>query len=392
MQLHSAQMPRLNINGYEIEKPIIQGGMGVGISMSGLASAVANEGGIGVISSVGLGLLDSKSLKTYKDENKIALRREIHKARLLSKGILGINIMVAISDYDELLRIAFDEEIDMVFLGAGLPLKFPQEISAERLKHAHTKIGVIVSSARATQIIFQSWKKKFNHVPDLVVVEGPMAGGHLGFKREQIDNPDYKLEKLIPEVLSVVHRFSEQVGRDIPVIAAGGVFTGADIYKFLSLGAQGVQMATRFVATYECDASLEFKQSYLNCEKDDLIIIQSPVGLPGRAIRNKFLDQVAAGERKPFKCPWQCLKTCDFRAVPYCIAQALKNAQKGILEEGYTFAGSNAYRVNEIISVKELFRTLEQEFMEAASLSTPQLSVSDAIHRVPLERIPIPKF
>lgn len=365
MELNTAQMPSLYINGFNIKKPIIQGGMGVGISMSGLASAVANEGGIGVISSVGLGLLQSKSLKTYKDENKTALRREIHKARSLSKGILGLNVMVAIADYDELVKIAFDEEIDIVFLGAGLPLKFPKEISADRLKHARTRVGIIVSSARATQIIFQSWKKNFNHLPDLVVVEGPMAGGHLGFKREQIDDPDYKLEKLIPEVLSVVNRFEEQVERVIPVIAAGGIFTGADIYKFLSLGAQGVQMATRFVATHECDASLQFKQSYLNCEKDDLMIIQSPVGLPGRAIRNKFLDEVSAGERKPFKCPWQCLKTCDFREVPYCIAQALKNAQQGILEEGYTFAGSNAYRVNEIISVKELFHTLGQEYREA---------------------------
>lgn len=358
-------MPRLNINGFELNRPIIQGGMGVGISMSGLASAVANEDGIGVISSVGLGLLGAKSLQAYKEENKTTLRREIHKARILSNGVLGLNIMVAVSDYDELVKIAFDEEIDIVFLGAGLPLKFPKEISPDRLKQARTRVGIIVSSARAAQIIFQSWKKNFDHVPDLVVVEGPMAGGHLGFKREQIDDPDYKLEKLIPEVLSVVNRFEDQAERIIPVIAAGGIFTGADIYKFLNLGARGVQMATRFVATHECDASPQFKQSYLDCQKDDLMIIQSPVGLPGRAIRNQFLNEVSAGERKPFKCPWQCLKTCDFREVPYCIAQALKNAQQGLLEEGYTFAGSNAYRVNKIISVKELFQTLEQEYAEA---------------------------
>jgi NAD(P)H-dependent flavin oxidoreductase YrpB (nitropropane dioxygenase family) len=379
MQLNSTQMPRFGINGFEIDRPIIQGGMGVGISMSGLASAVANEGGIGVISSVGLGLLEAKSLQTYRDENKTILRREIHKARILSSGILGLNIMVAVTDYDELVKIAFDEEIDIVFLGAGLPLKFPKEISPGRLKHARTRVGVIVSSARATQIIFQSWKKNFDHVPDLVVVEGPMAGGHLGFKIEQIDDPDYRLEKLIPEVLSVVNRFEEQVERIIPVIAAGGIFTGADIYKFLSLGAQGVQMATRFVATHECDASLQFKQSYLNCKKDDLIIIKSPVGLPGRAIRNKFLDEVKAGERKPFKCPWQCLKTCDFREVPYCIAQALKNARQGMLEEGYTFAGSNAYRVNEIISVKELFHKLEQEYKEAVYHNSLKQTLSMAI-------------
>ena len=375
----STQMPKLFINGFTIDRPIIQGGMGVGISMSGLASAVANENGIGVISSVGLGLLEAKSLQTYKEENKTTLRREIHRARSLSNGVLGLNIMVAVADYDELVKIAFDEEIDIVFLGAGLPLKFPKEISPDRLKHARTRVGVIVSSARATSIIFQSWKKNFDHIPDLVVVEGPMAGGHLGFKKEQIDDPDYKLEKLIPEVLSVVNRFEDQVERIIPVVAAGGIFTGADIFKFLSLGAQGVQMATRFVATHECDASVQFKQSYLDCKKEDLIIIQSPVGLPGRAIRNKFLDEVSAGERKPFKCPWQCLKTCNFREVPYCIAQALKNARQGILEEGYTFAGSNAYRVNEIISVKELFQALEQEYAQAVYYNSLQPAVGVGI-------------
>jgi nitronate monooxygenase len=247
-----------------------------------------------------------------------------------------------------------------------LPLKFPEEISADRLKHAHTKTAVIVSSGRAAQLIFQTWQKKFNHVPDMVVVEGPKAGGHLGFKKEQIFDPEYALELLVPDVIEVVKKFEVLFEKNIPVIAAGGIYTGADIFKFMEMGAQGVQMGTRFVATHECDASLEFKQSYIDCTESDIKIIVSPVGLPGRAIRNRFLDEVTAGERKPFRCPWKCLKTCEYKEAPYCIAKALTNAQKGIMEEGYTFAGSNAYRVKEIVSVKTLFESLEQEFSEAA--------------------------
>ena len=363
--MHYKDMPNLKIGDLSVKMPIIQGGMGVGISLSGLASAVANQGGIGVISSVGLGLLEESPNKSYRENNKQMLKREIRKARALSDGVLGLNIMVAISDYDELVTLAFDERIDIIFLGAGLPLKLPETITADRLKSGKTKVGVIVSSGRAAQLIFQSWQKRYNHVPDLVVVEGPKAGGHLGFKKEQIFDPDFALEQLVPDVLSVIQRFELQFGKYIPVIAAGGIYTGADIYRFMEMGAQGVQMGTRFVATHECDASPEFKQTYINCKKDDLTIIQSPVGLPGRAIRNKFIDEVSAGSRKPFQCPWKCLKTCNFREAPYCIAKALINAQKGNVEEGYTFAGSNAYRVEEIISVKELFESLEMEYNKA---------------------------
>ena len=364
--MHLEHMPELHINDLVVKKPIIQGGMGVGVSMSRLASAVANAGGIGVISSIGLGLLDKNPEKSFKKGNHIALKREIHKARSLTNGVLGINNMEAISDYDELLNLAYDEEIDIVFMGAGLPVKFPEEITADRLKHAHTKTAVIVSSGRAAELIFKTWQKKFNHVPDMVVVEGPKAGGHLGFKKEQIFDPAYALELIVPDVIQVVNKFETLFEKNIPVIAAGGIYTGADIFKFLELGVQGVQMGTRFVATHECDASLEFKQSYINCTEEDIKIIVSPVGLPGRAIRNKFLDEVIAGERKPFRCPWKCLKTCEFKEAPYCIAKALTNAQKGIMEEGYTFAGSNAWRVNEIISVKDLFENLEHEYSEAA--------------------------
>jgi len=363
--MEMGKMPVLKIGKMVVEKPIIQGGMGVGISLSGLAAAVANAGGIGVISSVGIGLLADKHQKKHREANQTMLIEQIRQARKLTRGVLGLNIMVAISDFDEMLKIAFDEEIDIVFLGAGLPLKLPKNMTIDELKNARTKVGVIVSSGRAAQLIFQVWQKNFNHVPDLVVVEGPLAGGHLGFKKEQIDDPAFALEILVPDVMAVVQKFERVFEKRIPVIAAGGIFTGEDIHQFLELGAQGVQMATRFVATHECDASPEFKQAYLDCKKEDLTIIASPVGLPGRAIQNRFLQEVSAGDRKPFKCPWKCLKTCDFHTAPYCIAQALTNAQRGILAEGFTFAGANAYRVEEIISVNELFRQLEQEYAEA---------------------------
>jgi len=276
--------------------------------------------------------------------------------------------MMALSGCDDLLLVAIDERVDLVFVGAGLMLKKPKTLSLDRLREIETKIIPIVSSARAAKIIFQCFEKNFNHVPDAIVVEGPLAGGHLGFKKEQIYNPDFALEKLLPDVISVIKPYEQQFNKGIPVIAAGGIYTGADIYKFIQLGASGVQMATRFVATNECDASIEFKNAYVKCKKDDLIIIESPVGLPGRAIRNKFLDDVLSGIKKPFKCTWKCLKSCDFRKVPYCINIALTNAKMGQLEDGYAFAGTNAYRIDKIIPVKELIETLLAEYKKAASI------------------------
>jgi len=194
-----------------------------------------------------------------------------------------------------------------------------------------------------------------------------MAGGHLGFRPEQIDDPDYALEKLVPDVLDAVARVTEEHGRSIPVIAAGGIYDGCDILKFKKLGAAAVQMATRFVTTNECDASLEFKEAYVACREEDLIIIKSPVGLPGRAINNSFLDAVARGRKQPVNCPCQCIVTCDGENSPYCIALALVNAKKGKLKHGFAFAGANAYRTDEIISVKELIQCLLDEFADATA-------------------------
>jgi nitronate monooxygenase len=342
--------------------PIIQGGMGVGISLSGLASAVANEGGIGVIATAVIGMNEPDFSRNFLEANIRALRKEIRKARELSKGILGVNIMVALTNFADLVKTAIEEGIDIIFSGAGLPLNLPQFLNGT----IKTNLVPIVSSARATGIILKKWSEKYNRLPDAIVVEGPLAGGHLGFKEETIGDPEYSLEKLVPEVIQIVKPYEEKYKKPIPVIAAGGIYTGADIYRFFQLGASGVQMATRFVTTYECDASEKFKQTYIDSRKEDIVIIKSPVGMPGRAIKNTFLDEVSQGKRKPFKCPYHCLKTCDYKNTPYCISLALVNAKKGNLSHGFAFAGENAYRAKGIISVKELIETLIEEYKDAS--------------------------
>ncbi|MBW2709075.1 MAG: nitronate monooxygenase [Deltaproteobacteria bacterium] len=353
-------MPKLRIGNAVARLPIVQGGMGIGISLSGLASAVANEGGIGIIAANSIGMLDPDYYAKNRDANTVALRREIRKTREKTSGIIGVNIMVAVSDFQPLLRVAIEEKVDLVFLGAGLPIK---GIPVEDLRSAGVKVVPIVSSARAASLIFRSWAKRYADIPDAVVVEGPKAGGHLGFKEDQIDDADFALENILPEVVSEIKRFEDEWRRTIPVIAAGGIYTGSDIFNVFKLGARGVQLGTRFVATHECDADIRFKEAYVACRKDDIEIIKSPVGMPGRAIKNTFLKDVASGKKQSRKCAWQCLKSCDIKTAPYCLTLALDNARKGILDKGFVFSGSNAYRVDKIISVRELLKELTEQYL-----------------------------
>jgi len=350
--------PELKIGNLGSRISIIQGGMGVGISLSGLASAVANEGGIGVIAAVLTGLGESDIKANTIEANVRALKKEIRKARAKSRGVIGVNIMVALTDFGELAQASIEEGIDVIFSGAGLPLSLPGYLT----KESETKLVPIVSSARAAVILCKKWLARYDYLPDAFVVEGPKAGGHIGFKHGQIDDPAYSLEKLVPEVIEAVRPFEAEKKRTIPVIAAGGIFTGEDIYKFLEMGAAGVQLGTRFVATYECDADPAFKQAYIDSEKKDMAIIKSPVGMPGRAIGNKFIDDVNQGKKQPFHCPFHCIKPCKQKESPYCIALALASAKKGKLKKGFAFAGENAYRVKEIVSVKELIDSLHEEY------------------------------
>ncbi len=366
------KIPPLRIGDLSVNIPIVQGAMGVGISLSGLASAVANAGGIGVIATPGIGQFEPDYDSNPRNANNRGLQKEIRKAKSMTSGIIGVNVMVALSNFDELVQCAVDEKADLLFLGAGLPLKLPETLPLDRLDEVSTKFVPIVSSGRAATLIFKTWQKRYKRVPDAVVVEGPMAGGHLGFSKEQVTDPDYKLEKLVPQVVEAIKPFEDQFNKNIPVIAGGGIYTGADIHRIMDLGAQGVQMATRFVATHECDASDIFKETYLKSKKEDITLIDSPVGMPGRAIRNEFLERVSSGARETFKCSWRCLRSCNFKNVPYCIASALTNAKIGNLDAGFAFAGANAYRVDKIISVKELVDSLVAEYLAVENVTAAQ--------------------
>ena len=347
-------MKTLKIGDLLAKVPIVQGGMGVGISLSGLASAVANAGGVGVISTAGLGVIYNKISKDLNEASIHGLREELRKAREKSKGIIGVNIMVALTNFADMVKTSIEEKADIIFAGAGLPLNLPSFLK----EGSTTKLAPIVSSARALKVICRRWIGEYGYAPDAVVVEGPKAGGHLGYSHDQIDDEKFSLEKIVPEVVVAARELEQQHGKHIPVIAGGGIYTGEDIHNIMALGADAVQMGTRFVVTEECDADIKFKQAYINATKEDVTIIQSPVGMPGRAIRNGFLDAVKDGLKKPKNCAFNCIKTCDVTKSPYCIMLALYNAFKGRMEHGYAFCGSNAWRTTKIESVRELISSL----------------------------------
>ncbi len=354
-------MKVLNIGGLKIQLPIIQGGMGVGVSLSGLASAVANEGGVGVISPAGIGFLYKDFSSDYLKNCIHGLTTEIRKTREKSKGVIGVNIMVALSNYADLVATSVKEKVNIIFSGAGLPLDLPKFLTPD----SETKLVPIVSSARAAALICNKWYANYNYLPDAIVVEGPKAGGHLGFKVDQIFDENFSLEKIIEEVVTVANDFGAKYGKEIPVIGAGGIYNGEDIAKILAKGAAGVQMGTRFVTTTECDASDGFKQAYIAAKEEDVRIIKSPVGMPGRAISCTFLDDVDSGKRRPAVCPVNCVKTCDIATAPYCIMASLASALRGNFRNGYAFAGSNVWKTDKIVSVKELFTTLLDEYKVA---------------------------
>jgi NAD(P)H-dependent flavin oxidoreductase YrpB (nitropropane dioxygenase family) len=328
--------------------------------MANLAAAVANTGCAGTIASVGLGLFEDVPGSEFAKVNEEALRGEIRKAKSLTNGIIGVNIMVALSDYQNLVKTSVEEGVDLIISGAGLPLNLPKYLDGKDIK-----LIPVVSSSRTFQIICKRWKSRFNRLPDAVVVEGVRAGGHLGYSYESIaDSSAPRLEQTIEEINSI----ADSASSSIPVIAAGGIFDGNDIAHFLKSGASGVQMATRFVCTYECDAHNNFKQAYLDAKSEDLTVIKSPVGLPGRVIMNKFVEEIRQGRTLPVMCNYKCLKTCDPKKTPYCIAKVLANAARGKLGESFVFAGSNAYRCNEIIPVKELVERLSEELVQALAV------------------------
>ncbi|GAA0859623.1 MULTISPECIES: NAD(P)H-dependent flavin oxidoreductase [Clostridium] len=346
----------LKIGNLVARLPIIQGGMGVGVSLSGLASAVTNAGGIGIISSAQIGFKENDFDKNPLEANLRALKKHIKLAKeKCNNGIIGVNVMVATKEYAEYIKTAVESGIDLIISGAGMPTMLPK-----LTKGYNVKIAPIVSSLKAAKVILKLWDKHDNVTPDMIVVEGPKAGGHLGFKKDEIETASESFDNTIVDIVNHVKEYEEKYEKKIPVIAAGGIFDGNDIAKYLNLGASGVQMATRFVTTHECDASLEFKKAYVNAGKDEVGIVSSPVGMPGRAILNPFVNKTKEGPIKVDKC-FRCLTPCDPKTTPYCITKALINSVNGDIDNGLIFCGENVSKIKEITSVKSLMTELENE-------------------------------
>lgn len=340
----------LKIGDLTAKLPIIQGGMGVGISLSSLAGAVAAQGGIGVISTAQIGYTEPDFIKSPLEANLRMIGEHIKRARKIApEGILGVNIMVATHNYSLYVKEAIKNGIDIIISGAGLPTELP-----EIAKGSKAKLIPILSSLKAANILLKLWDKKDHRAPDAIIIEGPKAGGHLGFKKEQLEcitEEEYDME--IEKMISLTKEYEEKYQQEIPVIVAGGIQDRRDMEHYFSLGASGIQVATKFVTTEECDADIRYKEAYINCKKEDIIIVKSPVGMPGRAIRNEFTDR-AGQERIPVKHCYQCISRCNPAETPYCITKALENAARGNLEEALIFCGANAYKEDKIRSVKEV--------------------------------------
>lgn len=337
----------LNIGGLKPKLPIIQGGMGVGISLHSLAGHIAKAGGIGLLSAAQIGFKEPDFLTDNLAANCRAIHSELKLAREIApEGIVGINIMVASKDYKELVEAAVDAGVDIIVSGAGLPVTLP-----EYTKGSNVKLAPIVSSGRAANIILRQWDRHYGVIPDLIVIEGPLAGGHLGFSVEDLENPRNVLD-ILPEVREVAKKYEEKYNKYIPIVVAGGIFDGNDVREALEAGADGVQMATRFVTTYECDAPDSFKQAYIDAKEDEIKIIKSPVGMPGRAIINDFLANTPGNKA----CLYHCLAKCAITTIPYCISNALVNSASG--NNQLVFCGQNASKCTKIEHVSDIMEEL----------------------------------
>lgn len=374
MEGKQAGLRPLVIGKLKAVRPVIQGGMGVGISLSSLAGAAAKAGGIGIISTAQIGFSRPDFKKNPMEANLKAIHTELEKARKIApEGILGFNIMVATKEYAKYVKEAVKAGADVIISGAGLPIDMPKFVKEaegrEDCFSRRTMIAPIVSSVKSAMVICRMWDRKYQTAPDFVVVEGPRAGGHLGFSREQLTEygadtdhvaetyDEGKYDSEIRGIIDLVKSFAEKYGKKIPVISAGGVFDHKDVLHHLALGADGVQVGTRFVTTEECDAPMAYKKAYLDAGQEDIVIVKSPVGMPGRAIKNKFLEQVSKG---PLKVEWcfQCLEHCNPAQVPYCITKALINAAEGRIDDALLFCGSNAYRCEKIETVEDVMKEL----------------------------------
>ncbi len=338
--------------------PLVQGGMGVGISLGGLAGAVAKAGGIGLISSAQIGFQEKDFEKNPFEANLRAMEKEYEKARAKAPdGIIGFNIMVALQHYKEYVMQAARIGADIIVSGAGLATELPAYV-----KGFATQIAPIVSGERAAEVLLKVWDRKYQTTADMVIIEGPLAGGHLGFSKEEVENiTTEEYEGTIQKIIRVVKEYAVKYARKIPVIVAGGMDSPEQVKRVLELGADGVQVASSFVTTVECDAAEGFKQKYIEVGQEDIQLVTSPVGMPGRAIHNAFVARVESGIREPIKKCYGCLKKCNPAEIPYCITKALITSARGDCENGLVFCGAGTYRINRITTVQEVIENLFQK-------------------------------
>ena len=347
--------PELKIGDLTVKKPIIQGGMGIGISLSGLAGAVAKAGGVGVISTAQIGFREPDFEEHPAEACRRAIGKELAKAREIAPtGIIGFNIMTALRDYEGHVRAAVEAGADLIISGAGLPLDLPGLAAASQ-----TKIAPIVSTERSAAVILKYWDRKYKRTADLVVIEGPQAGGHLGFHKEELEKyTEESYSEEIKKIITTVKSYAEKYGTEIPVIVAGGIYNREDVRKVDNLGADGIQVATRFITTEECDADIRYKEAHLKAKESDIAIVKSPVGMPGRAIMNKFMTRVMNGEQISHSPCHGCLVKCSPKEIPYCITDGLINAVKGNVDEGLLFCGAKAWKAERLQTVQEVINDL----------------------------------
>ncbi len=351
-------MKPLVVGNLIIKKPVVQGGMGVGISLGNLAGAVAKAGGMGTISTAQIGFLEDDFEEHPMEANLRAIPKELEKARKIAPtGVIGFNIMVATRNYAEYAKAAVKAGADFIVSGAGLPTNLPKIVGA-----AKVKLAPIVSSAKSAGVILKYWDKKYDKIPDFVVIEGPEAGGHLGFSREELE--EYKKESYtifhdeVRKIQTVIHTFEEKYRKKIPVVLGGGIYDNEDAKKAFSLGVDGIQVATRFITSQECDADIRYKEAYINAKEEDIVIVKSPVGMPGRAIKNPMIKKVSSGERIPVTKCRQCLAHCNPQEIPYCITEALIQAARGNTDKGLLFCGAKAWKACKLESVEEILDAL----------------------------------
>lgn len=352
----------LVIGGVKLDIPVIQGGMGVGVSLSGLAGAVAKEGGVGIISTAQIGFTEPDFETNTLESCLRAIGTHIAKAKEIAggRGLVGVNVMTALKNYREHVTRAVAAGADIIVCGAGLPADLPLIVS-DACEKFHVKrpfIAPIVSSARAARLILRQWANRYNETADLIVVEGPKAGGHLGFAAEDAKSPEkVDFYSIIKEVIDCKKEFEAKFGRKIAVVAGGGIYSKADADRVFASGADGIQVASRFVATVECDAAAEYKQAYIDADESLITIIKSPVGMPGRALKNDFVRKAEQNRIPVTKC-LSCLSKCKPSEIPYCITEALIRAVKGDTKNGLIFCGANISPIKKIVSVKEVINEL----------------------------------